>query len=393
MGIRFRSVSVALFAIALLGAAGCSLAYTKDVAPVANGEGNVLLFKGADPTKALAGVAPLGTTRTVLVTRDAGGTKECSVGQRSLGSGGIHPMGGGGLDDPEHCEPTNETEVDYAVESAACDEGACVVTTDPARSQLFHVGATAAQISAGAPVEARLRVTLKSLKDGSLYSDTFVLRFARAARIEVRNGIHSPLPLVTPMMPGVELVMPTATVLSAEDDALVLEPDALVMTFPAAIFASKSSDPYDPSWVAKAPGHATLTWELPGVIARSLDLEVVDPTRVRSLAVLGPEDERKRRYVAQTLDEALAIPEAPAVEKLAATAHRHIVGELRVVLEDGRTALVNVDRVETDHPAEAKSGVEEGAFRIYRLGATAVTGTVTVHAAGLSRSLPFSLTP
>lgn len=77
---------------------------------------------------------------------------------------------------------------------------------------------------------ARLRVTLKNKADGALFSDSYVVRFARAARIQLRTGTDSPPPLVTPMMPGVELRMPEASVVDEDGKALEVESGTLVQT-------------------------------------------------------------------------------------------------------------------------------------------------------------------
>ncbi len=135
------------------------------------------------------------------------------------------------------------------------------------------------------------------------------------------------------------------------------------------------------------------TWELAGVLTRSLDLEVVDPATARSLATLVSLSEKDRRANKQDVDDALAAPEVRAVDSLSDTAGRPIYVDVRVILADGRAALVNVERVETDRASEADTLVRDYEFELYRLGKVAVAGSVTVTAAGLSRSLPFSLAP
>ena len=361
--------------------AGCS--YSQEVAPRNNGESKVLSFEG--PT----GVAPLGAPRSVIVGRDTGGTQDCHLGSRSVAQAGLHPAGG--LNGPEHCEPVTKDASSYSVQSAACDDDGCTVTPDAASSQWLHVGATAAQVAAGARVEARLRVTLKSKTDGSLYTDSFVVRFARASRIRVTGGTRSLLPLITPMMPGVDLNLPTATVVDERDKPLQVEPGTLEPSFTGDSFTPESNDTYNTVYHSTRPGRSTLKWELAGVLTRSLDLEVVDPSTARALAILAPKSEQERRGAKPDLDAALAVPEAAAVERLEAAGGGRIFAEVRVVLADGRTALVNVDKVETDRATEAETFESDGALRLYRLGNASVVGSLTVTAATLSRSLPFSL--
>ena len=348
---------LAPLAVAVLG--GCS--YSREVPPRNNGESKVLSFDG--PT----GVAPLGAARSVIVGRDTGGTQDCHLGSRSVAHAGLHPAGGS-FNGPEHCAPVPTDSASYSLESAACDDDACTVTPDAASSQWLHVAATPAKVAAGERVEARLRVTLKSKTNGALYTDSFVVRFARAARIRVSNGTDSPLPLIMPMMPGVDLLMPNATVVDDGDKPLEVEPGTLVTTLTGECFTPESNDTYNRVYHSTRPGRATLKWELAGVITRSLDLEVVDPSTARSLAVLAPKSEYDRRGAEQDLDEALAIAEAPAVERLEGTAGHPIFGEVRVVLADGRMALVSVEQVETDRATEAKSWASEDAFRIYASG-------------------------
>lgn len=382
-----RALSSLLAALALagpLGSAGCSV--TEKVPAANNGESKVLSFDGPK------GTSPLGASRLVLVGRDTGGTENCTIGSRSIAGGGLHPTGGS-LSGPDHCGPVQKDAASYSLESAACDDDACTVTPDDASSLALHVAATTAGLAAGARVDARLRVTLKSKTDGALYTDSFVVRFARAARIRVANGIESPLPLLMPMMVGVTLNMPTATVVDGEGKALEVEPDTLVTTFPDALFTPHSASHYNTSYRATRPGRAALKWELPGIIARSLDIEVVDPSTARSLVILAPTSDAERRGRKQDLDDALATPEAPAAESLQGAAGRPIVGEVRVLLADGRTALADIDQAETDRATEAKCSPSEDAFELYRLGAAGVAGSVTVKAAGLSRSLPFALSP
>lgn len=236
----------------------------------------------------------------------------------------------------------------YTLESAACDADACTITPAPASAQSLQIAASPAAVAAGARVDARLRVTLKSRADGSLYAYTFVVRFARAARIRLVNGIDSPLPLLMPMLPGVELRMPQAIVVDGAGIPLEVEPGTLIEPSADDHFAPASDSSYDTRYHASRPGRARLTWELP-----------------------------------------CRQPAPPAWR----TAGRRIVAEVRVLLADGRTALAALVQVETDRSGEAMCLPSESSFLLYRRGNAGVSGSVTVKAAGMSRTVPFALAP
>ncbi len=373
-----RSLSLALVVLGALSAFGCAYKRTESVS--ANGEDRVLYFTGV--VGADLGVVPLGATRTVHVARLPGGQVDC----HPLGiKGGVHTQGGGHPDLPsDTCDTIPPEPTD--VEAATCDDDACTVTWDTAKTGItLHVTAKEEK-------STHLRVTLKSTKDGALYSDAIAVRFAPAKRVRLRGRPRDLLPLRTPVLPGVAVDYPEADVVDANDEPMSLDEGALERSLRGTGWEPGEYE----GLVAKTAGHGTMHWEVPGIISRDLDLEIVDPSSAVALEIGPLETAPAYDDPAVDLDTAPAVEATPidAVE-LASSRAPVATFPTRAVLSDGRRALPAIDRVVVTPTIFAKASPDLSASWVFDIDAAPAVGegSLEVDAGPLSLTLPLRVGP
>jgi hypothetical protein len=372
-----------LLGLAMLLSTGCAYERTQDT--TANGAAGQLEFLEAYHGD--LGIVPIGATRTVHVERLPGGTITChTMGIRSRESpSDVRPLGGGGPSDT--CDMIGADAVELV--SAACDDDACTVT--PALAS--RNDSVVLLVSGASAATTRLNVSLRSIKDGSIHTDAIPIRFAKAARVRLDAAPRDLPALLGPVLPGTPITLPWAKVVDAEGDEMSLDDDAIVASVEGDAVAP---DSYGIALVASAPGHATASWEVPGLIRRAIDIEVVDPSQARSIVV---SDETPADVQLSTdtvdLDDAVAPTLAP-LSKISVESSRSLFETFptRVVLADGRRALAPLDAV-TIEPAVLGT-VEPDVINptSFAIEEAPVVGDGTLHlrVGAVSASIPISVT-
>jgi DNA-binding transcriptional regulator YdaS (Cro superfamily) len=371
-----------LLGLAMLLSTGCAYERTQDT--TANGAAGQLEFLEA--YRGDLGVVPIGATRTVHVERLPGGTITChTMGIRSRQApGGVRALGGSGPSDT--CDTIGGDSVELV--SASCDDDACTVTPVAASrsdSVVLHVtGANAAT--------TRLDVSLRSTKDGSIHTDAIGIRFAKAARVRLDVAPRDLPALLGPVLPGTPITLPWAKLVDADGTEMSLDDDAIVASLEGDAVAP---DSYGIALVASAPGHATASWEVPGVIRRAIDLEVVDASQARSIVVSDSASDVSLSMDSVDLDDATA-PALTPLSKVRVESSRSLFETFptRVVLADGRRALAPLDAVSIE-PAVlgtvAPDTIDPTSLAIEEAPVVG-DGTLHLRVGAVTASLPISVT-
>ena len=378
--------------LAPLALAACS--YSKNVPASTNGSEHVLFF--SQVTAANLGVVPIGVSRTVTVWRNSGGTVEChglgtgSAGDVSIQSGG-HP------DLPsDKCGSIAAEQV--TLESATCDDDACSVTSeDKGSTVVLHITAKSKEAKA-----SRLHVALKKASDAAtVWHDSIAVSFAPADRIELTGSFGDLAVLRLPMLTGVTFTPPFARVVDANDKEMSIDDDALKETSNDNGVIAENPDTYSLNLIAKKPGKASMKWELPGAIERTVEIEVVDRAEARSIALFAATVSKDPAARSVDLDTLTAEELSPkdGLESIAFTTYAGASSaySTRVRLADGRSALAPIDGVTVEPATLARPDLLAGDWALTlstpsSKTATSGTGTVTLEAAGLTQTWPITVT-
>jgi hypothetical protein len=342
-----------------------------------NGVDKVLYFSDVDFKSDLGGI-PLGVTRKVTVQRYIGGTKVC---EPSLSHGGGDCSGGA------------EKDV-ITIESARCESFECKV-------ELSREGDTQViRFSSSNAGKTRLRVNAKSSDDGEIYSDAIEMRFAEAKRIALRADEGRFLPLAMPMFKGLEFGFPLAEVVDADGEWLKLDAGYVEIQITGTSLVREGASH---KLKAVGVGVTTLKWDVPGVIARSIDVEVIEPAPVQSLVVMAARPSsalllNDRKGVGD-LDDFLPRLETAPVTVIEHEARKFsTLGDQPIAfarLADGRRAVAPLSDAQIV-PAlgEATAKINESAPWIVTLTAPGTPGETTLHleAGAAKTSIPVRFT-
>jgi hypothetical protein len=369
--------------LVLPGLAGCN--YTAHAGVMANGEENRLQFSRYPST--LKTPLAVGYALDVAVSRFSASDLDCKgLGLRSAGpsSGGLH-LQGGSLPDTDHCSAQQADVVSFV--SATCDDDLCTIAPDTSSPK--GVGLKVTGKRAGT---TRLVVTLKS--GDTVFEDYVTLHF------EVPTGIYLAMrpsqvaAAKVPVLPGIEVTLPRATVRDANGEELEIDDSLLV-------FASEG-DAYDvseyaTSFVAKKPGHTTLRYTYEALPVRTVDLEVVDPADARALFLYAPLPRAKDPYgyvdpAELAADPGIASGRVTSVSVALRTAATFVA---RVSLVDGRSAIAPLTTVEVT-PAgflnASASVIESDTVSVN--GTKVGTGTLDLRASDKATlTMPATVTP
>jgi hypothetical protein len=373
--------------------AACS--YSKNVPASTNGSESVLFF--SQVTAANLGVVPIGVSRTVTVWRNSGGTVEC----HGLGTGSARDVsiqGGGKPDLPsDTCGSIAAEQV--TLESATCDDDACTITSeDKGNSIVLHVAAKSKEAKA-----SRLHVALKKESDAAtVWHDSIAVSFAPADRVELTGSFADLAVLRLPILTGVTFTLPIARVVDANDKEMSIDDDTLKETSNDNGVIGDNPDPYAFNVIAKKPGKASVKWELPGAIERTVEIEVVDRTEARSLALFAATVSKDPAALSTDLDTLTADELSPkdGLESIAFTTYAgaRSAYSTRVRLADGRSALAPIDGITVEPATLARPDLASADWALTlstpsSKTATSGTGTVTLEAAGLTQIWPITVTP
>jgi hypothetical protein len=367
--------------------------YSKNLPASTNGSEGVLFF--SEVIAANLGVVPVGVSRTVIVWRNSGGTVECH-GLGTGSAGDVSIQGGGHPDLPsDKCGTIAAEQV--TLESATCDDDACTITSeDKGNIVVLHVTAKSKEAKA-----SRLHVALKKASDATVWRDSIAVAFAPADRIELRGSFDDLAPLRLPILSGVVFSLPIARVVDANDQPMSIDDDTLKETFTGnGVIEDNDAVTYSPTVIAKKPGKASVKWELPGAIERVIDLEVVDRTEARSVALFAAPVSKDPAALSTDLDTLTAETLSPkdGLETIAFTTYAGAreTYATRVRLADGRSALAPIDTVTVEPATLLRPALTGGAWSmtLSQIAATPTsgTGTVTLEAAGLTQSWPITVT-
>jgi hypothetical protein len=340
-----------------------------------NGVDRVLYFSDVDFKSDLGGVA-LGVIRRVTVQRYIGGTRVC---EPSLSHGGGDCSGGAEQDL-------------VTLESARCESFECKV-------ELGREGDTpVVRFSSSTAGKTRLRVNVKSKDDGETYSDAIEVRFAEAKRIALRSaGEGSFLPLAMPVYRGLEFGAPLAEIQDADREWLKIDRGYVPMKTDGASVSVSGA-----RLLTIGLGVTKLTWEVEGVISRTVEIDVIEPAAEQSLVVIAARApgslllDRKR---APDFDDFLPVLDAPPPSVFEHDSKAFSVGDQPMVfarLVDGRRAVVPLVKAEIAPPlGTATARIDERAPWVVTLAAPGVPGDTTLHleAGGANASIPLKFAP
>lgn len=366
--------------------AGCS--YTSHQGVLANGASSQLYFSGAGTSSSSGDLLAVGYAAKVVVQRYSAGEVPCTgigLHKNDVASGGLH-IQGGDLPDPDHCGSRPADVVTLV--SAACADDTCSVTADA--SDPRAVTLTVTGLHAGS---SSLVVSLKS-SDGNAYADSVPLRFSAPARIRVSADARETSAMNGPVLPGVAITKPSASVIDADGQRLVIDDAALQATSDGDAFVASAGYP---NFVADHAGHCVLHWSYSGVPDRSLDLEVVDPSEAHALFVYAPLTDASTGYQGFVDPESAPPAGEPAsgrITSIEVTAYDFDTFPIRVKLADGRFALAQLD-APVLAPAALGSTLAALTLSAFELegGKTPGQGTVTLRAApGATATLAVKVT-
>jgi hypothetical protein len=364
---------------------GCS--YTRHEGVMANGATSQLYFSGSSRLDLLA----VGYAATVTVQRYGPSDVPCTglgLHKNGVASGGIR-IQGGSLPDPDHCDGRPSDAVTLV--SASCTDDTCSVTTDTTDPRAVTITVTGARAGTG-----HLAVSLKSGADGNTYEDDIPLRFEVAARIRLAADPRELAAMTGPVLPGVAITKPRASVVDAADELLEVGDTALIATTDGDAFADTQEYP---PFKAQHAGHTVLRWSYTGVADRTIDLEVVDPSEARALFVYAPLPPAPSGISSTTsdVDPADAPPAGePAsgrITSIELVENDYGTFPFRVRLVDGRFAVATVEDPELTPAAlgSTLAGLDLSAFDLE--GKSAGSGTITLRAApGATTTLPVKVT-
>lgn len=365
--------------------AGCS--YTSHQGVRANGASSQLYFTGVGVNDR-SDILAVGYAAKVVVQRWSAGDVPCTglgLHKNAAASGGLH-IQGGNLPDPDHCDSRPADAVTLV--SAACADDTCSVTTDASDPRAVTVTVTG--LHAGS---SSLLVSLQS-SDGNTYADSVPLRFSAPARIRLSADAREISAMNAPVLPGVAITKPSASVIDADGQRLVIDDSAIQATSDGDAFVESTAYP---PFVATHAGHSVLHWSYPGLPDRSLDLEVVDPSEAHALFVYAPLPDASAGYRGN-VDPADAPPAVePATGRITSievTAYDYGTFPIRVKLADGRFALAQLDAPVLAPAAlgSALAALDLSAFDLEG-GKTPGQGTVTLRAAaGATATLAVKVT-
>jgi hypothetical protein len=334
-----------------------------------NGVDHILYF--SDVIAGDFGAVPLSVTRTVTIKRFTSGTRVC---EPSLSHGGGDCTGGA-------------TQDLVTLESARCESFEC-------RVELGREGDTPVlRFSSMTAGKTRLRVEVKSTEDDETYSDAFEVRFAEAKRLALMQYDWVLVALAMPIYPGVKILRPFVEIQDVEGRTLKVDggnPDVKVEG------ASLSQD--RAYFEATSPGITKLTWELPGILSRSVDVEVIEPASESALVVSGPillTSLNDANHV--DFDEFLTRLNAPPpVVERSATSKSLIYHVVFAKFADGRRAVVPIDKAElAPTVGDAKAFISKDHPWTLELSPPGIAGDATLHleARAAKTSVPVRFTP
>jgi hypothetical protein len=366
--------------------AGCS--YTHHQGVEANGASSQLYFSGAGGSSSSGDLLAVGYAAKVVVQRHSAGDVPCNgigLHKNDVTSGGVH-LQGGSIPDPDHCGSLAADVVTLV--SAACADDTCSVTSDV--SDPRAVTLTVTGLHAGS---SSLVVSLKS-SDGNTYADSVPLRFSTPARIRLSADARETSAMNAPVLPGVAITKPTASVIDADGQRLVIDDVALVASTEGDAFVESTEYP---PFVAAHAGHSVLRWRYPGVPDRALDLEVVDPSEAHALFVYAPLTDASTGYQGSVDPESAPPAGEPAsgrITSIEVFAYDYGTFPIRVKLADGRFALAKLDAPVLAPSAlgSALAALQLSGFDLEG-GMTPGQGTVTLRAApGATATLAVKVT-
>jgi hypothetical protein len=149
-------------------------------------------------------------------------------------------------------------------------------------------------------------------------------------------------------------------------------------------------------------GVTKLTWEVEGVISRTVEIDVIEPAAEQSLVVIAARApgslllDRKR---APDFDDFLPMLDAPPPSVFEHDSKAFSVGDQPMVfarLVDGRRAVVPLVKAEVAPPlGTATARIDERAPWVVTLAAPGVPGDTTLHleAGGANASIPLKFAP
>ena len=339
---------------------GCKDAYDQHRDRVGNGEKGVLFFDQIE--HADIGTVPSGWVRTVTFRSYPETDVRCDADLRA------------------RCDQVQEEKV--TVVSAACDGEACAIGEDSIGASGF------VRFSSDEPGDTRLTITVRREADGSLLTDSLLVRFAPAKRIRLQSSARDLPLLYHPLAPGLVLEAPAAEVVDGDDRAMSIGAGALVFTVTGSALAER--DGQAGSYESAFPGRSTFRWSLPGVIERHLDIDVIAPADVTSLFALPPLEADQKQLDHDTPD---VRDEPSPLEELTIPA-REGQASLRVRgrLSNGATAIVAPTDARTGSGARATASVSLTKDRddvLVTNASTVEDGSLVVEAASSTMTLPY----
>jgi hypothetical protein len=378
----FRSSLFGLVA-ATSSVAGCD--YKHHESGVANGSDGQLYFAVNNPVQSNGlGTVPIGATRTVWVSRNSGGNVDChGIGIRNVDAP-LTPQSGPPIPIPL---PPNDRCTDLPSEpvglvSAACEDDACLV------EDLSANGGVSVRIKAKSETATttRLVVTVKKTQTGEVFTDSIAVAFAKPARIKLVTGTRAAEAFaIGRVMPGISVQIPTAVLVDDASQPMSID-DAVTRASDGS--ALPNDDGYASSFEAKTLGKTTIRWEVPGVMSRTLDVEVVDPAESTSVIVSAPPAGTREPSDYDSVD--LDDPKTALLPLTQIEARSDVQPAYRayVVTKDGRTAVAPIKSVTTE-PSALAIKTDTLAWKFFLLEfPVAGSGSVTIAVGDVSTTLP-----